>query len=59
MGLYVRYAIESCKTNVLRYLFSSFQCVTFAVCVSCSVIRCILENACPVWHSGLTKNVEK
>ena len=29
------------------------------MCVHTSIIRSVLEYACPVWHSGLTKTLSK
>ena len=29
------------------------------LCVYCSIIRSVLEYACPVWHPGLTKKLSK
>jgi len=51
------YATESCKANVLHYLFSSCSSVWHPV--YCSIICSILEYACPVWHPGLTKKLFK
>ena len=39
------------------YLVKAGIPVSDILCVYCTVIRCILEYACPVWHPGLTKKI--
>jgi len=41
------------------YLVKSGIEVSDILCVYCSVIRSILEYACPVWHPGSTKKLSK
>jgi len=39
------------------YLIRAVVPMNDIVCVYCSIIRSILEYACPVWHPGLTKKL--
>jgi len=41
------------------HLFTAGVPVWDILCVYCTVIRSILEYACPVWHPGLTKKLSK
>ena len=41
------------------YLICAGVPINDIVCVYCSIIRSILEYACPVWHPGLTKKLSK
>jgi len=41
------------------YLVKAGVPVCDILCVYCTVIRSILEYACPLWHSGLTKKLSK
>jgi len=41
------------------YLVKAGVPVFGILCVYCTVIRSILEYACPVWHLGLTKKLSK
>jgi len=42
-----------------KYLFRDGVPASDIVCVYTSIIRSILEYACPVWHPGLTKKLSK
>ena len=42
---------------VNKYLVNTGVPVCDILCVCCTVIRSILEYACPVWHPGLTKKI--
>ena len=44
---------DNCSTTAL-YIF-----VSIFVYIYCSVIRSVLEYACPVWHPGLTSKLSK
>jgi len=41
------------------YLICAGVLINDIVRVYCSIIRSILEYACPVWHIGLTKKLSK
>jgi len=41
------------------YLVKAGVPVCDILCVYYTIIRSILENACPVWHPGLTKKLSK
>jgi len=43
----------------INYLFRAGVPTSDIVCVYTSIIRSVLEYACPVWHPGLTKNLSK
>ena len=43
----------------INYLFRAGVPASDIVCVYTSIIRSVLEYACPVWHPGLTKKLSK
>ena len=43
----------------INYLVRAGVSTCDVVCVYTSIIRSVLEYACPVWHPGLTKKLSK
>ena len=43
----------------INYLVRAGLLTSDILCVYCSIIRSVLEYACPVWHPGLTKKTFK
>jgi len=60
---------DSHVAYMLRKVAKRMYCINYLVraglptsdilCVYCSIIRSVLEYACPVWHPGLTKKLSK
>ena len=43
------------RMHCINYLFRAGVPASDIVCVYTSIIRSVLEYACPVWYPGLTK----
>ena len=58
---HVTYILQKVSKRMycVMYLLRAGVPISDIVCVYCSVIRSILEYACPVWHPGLTKKIVK
>ena len=60
MGLSYVPTKKSSEVNVcINYLVRAGVPTCDVVCVYTSIIRSVLEYACPVWHPGLTKKIVK
>jgi len=46
-------------SELFNYLVRAGLPTSDILCVYCSIIRSVLEYACPVWHPGLTKKLSK
>jgi len=52
--MYLRRKVAK-RMYCINYLLQASVPASDIVCVYTSIIRSVLEYACPVWHSGLTK----